>query len=48
MAKEINAMQIAKWYRAGHWSADMVDEAMEKGYITEEEATKIKKLPAKG
>lgn len=45
MAKEITAMQLAKWYRKGLWSAEMVDEAAAKGKITAAEAEKIKKLP---
>ena len=47
MAKEINVKNVANWYMAGLWSAEMVDEAVAKGKLTEAEATKIKKLPVK-
>lgn len=33
--------KIAKWYKWGLWTEDMVRQAVEKGAITEEEAVKI-------
>ena len=45
MVKEINAKNVAKWYMKGFWSAEMVDDAVIAGKLTETEATKIKKLP---
>lgn len=48
MVKEINAKNVAKWYMKGYWSAEMVDDALAKGKLTEVEAEKIKKLPTKG
>ena len=45
--KEINAKNVANWYMKGLWSAEMVDDAVVAGKLTEAEATKIKKLPAK-
>lgn len=42
-----NAKKVSKWYMAGLWNDAMVDEAVEKGFLTEAEATKIKKLPVK-
>ena len=45
--KEINAKNVANWYMKGLWSAEMVDDALAAGKLTEAEATKIKKLPVK-
>ena len=45
--KEINAKNVANWYMKGLWSSEMVDDAVVAGRLTEAEATKIKKLPAK-
>ena len=45
--KEINAKNVANWYMKGLWSDEMVDDAVVAGRLTEAEATKIKKLPAK-
>ena len=45
--KEINAKNVANWYMKGLWSAEMVDDALSAGKLTEAEATKIKKLPVK-
>ena len=47
MAKEVNAKNVANWYMKGLWSAEMVDDALAAGKLTEAEATKIKKLPVK-
>jgi hypothetical protein len=33
--------KIAKWYKQGLWTADMVQVAVEKGVITEDEAKQI-------
>lgn len=33
--------RIKKWYKQGLWSADMVQKALEKGILTEDEATAI-------
>lgn len=33
--------KIAKWYKQGLWSAEMVQNAVEKGILTAEEATDI-------
>lgn len=33
--------KIAKWYRQGLWTADMVQKAVDKGVLTEEDATEI-------
>ena len=33
--------RIKKWYKQGLWSADMVQNAVSKGILTEEEATAI-------
>lgn len=33
--------KIAKWYKQGLWTAEMVQEAVEKGVITAEEANDI-------
>ncbi len=30
--------RIAKWYKQGLWTADMVQDAVNKGILTEEEA----------
>lgn len=35
--------KIAKWYKQGLWSADMVQKAVDKGVITAEEAAEILK-----
>lgn len=43
--KKITAKLLGKWYMAGRWSKEMIDEAVAKGEITEEEGEKIKKLP---
>ena len=45
--KEITAKNVANWYMKGLWSAEMVDDAVVAGRLTEAEATKIKKLPVK-
>lgn len=34
--------KIAKWYKQGLWSAKMVDNAVEKGVITQAQADRIK------
>ena len=47
MAKEVNAKNVANWYIKRLWSAEMVDDAVIAGRLTEAEATKIKKLPVK-
>lgn len=47
VVKEINAKQLSKWFMAGKWSAEMIDDAVKAGKITEAEAEKIKKLPVK-
>ena len=33
--------KIAKWYRQGLWTEEMVHNAVDKGIITEEEAAEI-------
>ena len=33
--------KIAKWYKQGLWSAEMVQNAVEKGILTADEAAKI-------
>ena len=33
--------KIAKWYKQGLWTADMVRNAVTKGILTEEEAAEI-------
>ena len=33
--------KIAKWYKQGLWTAQMVQNAVTKGKLTEEEATEI-------
>ena len=33
--------KIAKWYRQGLWTAQMVQDAVTKGKLTEEEAAEI-------
>jgi hypothetical protein len=33
--------KIAKWYKQGLWDADMVQNAVEKGILTTEEAAEI-------
>lgn len=33
--------KIAKWYRQGLWSAEMVRNAVLKGVLTEDDATQI-------
>ena len=33
--------KIAKWYKQGLWTADMVQNAVEKGILTEAEAAEI-------
>ena len=33
--------KIAKWYKQGLWTADMVQNAVTKGKLTAEEAAKI-------
>lgn len=33
--------KIAKWYKQGLWTADMVKNAVDKGILTEEEAAEI-------
>ena len=33
--------KIAKWYKQGLWTADMVQNAVTKGILTEEKATEI-------
>ena len=33
--------KIAKWYKQGLWTADMVQNAVTKGILTEEEAAEI-------
>lgn len=33
--------KIKKWYKQGLWSADMVQNAVAKGILTEDEATEI-------
>lgn len=33
--------KIAKWYKQGLWDADMVQNAVEKGILTEDEAAEI-------
>lgn len=33
--------KIAKWYKQGLWTEDMVKAAVEKGLITAEDATEI-------
>lgn len=33
--------KIAKWYKQGLWDADMVQNAVEKGILTAEEAAEI-------
>jgi hypothetical protein len=35
--------KIAKWYKQGLWSADMVLNAVKKGILTEDEAAEILK-----
>ena len=45
--REITVKQLSKWYMAGLWSNDMIDEAVSKGKITSEEGEKIKKLKLK-
>lgn len=35
--------KIAKWYKQGLWSADMVLNAVKKGILTENEAAEILK-----
>ena len=45
--KEINAKNVANWYMKGLWSAEMVNDPLAAGRLTEAEATKIKKLPVK-
>ena len=45
--KEINAKNVANWYMKGLWSAEMVDDAVVAGRLTEAEAIKVKKLPVK-
>lgn len=47
MAKEITVKNVANWYMKGFWSAEMVDDAVAKGKLTQAEADKIKKLPVK-
>ena len=47
MTKEVNVKNVANWYMKGLWSAEMVDDAVVAGRLTEAEATKIKKLPVK-
>lgn len=36
--------KIKKWYRQGLWTAEMVQNAAEKGVITQEQADEITKL----
>lgn len=33
--------RINKWYKQGLWSADMVQKAIDKGILTEDEAKQI-------
>lgn len=33
--------KIAKWYKQGLWTADMVQNAVDKGILTAEEAAEI-------
>ena len=33
--------KIAKWYKQGLWTADMVQDAVNKGILTAEEAAEI-------
>lgn len=33
--------KIAKWYKQGLWTADMVQNAVDKGVLTEAEAAEI-------
>ena len=33
--------KIAKWYKQGLWTADMVQDAVDKGILTAEEAAEI-------
>ena len=33
--------KIAKWYKQGLWNAEMVQNAVKKGILTEEEAAEI-------
>ena len=33
--------RIAKWYKQGLWTAEMVQDAVKKGILTEEEAKEI-------
>lgn len=33
--------KIAKWYKQGLWTADMVQDAVDKGILTTEEAAEI-------
>lgn len=40
--------RIAKWYRQGLWTAEMVANAVEKGVLTQEEADEIMAAKATG
>lgn len=33
--------RIAKWYKQGLWTAEMVQDAVKKGILTEEDAAEI-------
>jgi len=46
--KDINAKNVAKWFMKGYWSAEMVNDAVLAGKLTQAEADKILKLPVKG
>ena len=37
----IDKEKIARWHKQGLWSADMVQKAVDKGILTEDEAKQI-------
>ena len=37
----IDKEKIAKWYKYGLWSADMVQKAVDKGILTDEQVQEI-------
>jgi hypothetical protein len=38
---KLNKEKVAKWYKQGLWTASMIQDAVDKGALTEEEANEI-------
>ena len=41
---KLDKEKVAKWYKQGLWSADMIQNAVKKGALTDEEAKDILSL----